>query len=336
MQTSIHCATPRLVCALSIIAFLSGATVFAAVAPEGDPIASRATAHPDLFVATVHLPLDQLPSSLAATLRVSLSGISANPDLAAFDLRAGRFGSLVAKTPLVPGAGAGNTLTWAKLGRLAPTSDAAYRDAVWQAFKTYLQVNQGVLGVNSAELGAPNVSAYENNRLVHVYAPRVYGGVPVRDSFVKATLNNGNLVLYAVRNWGTIDISTTPAVSTDAARAAVASHLSGPTVTEWGSTELVIVPLLAGASPETAVGQGYAYRLAWAIGARVSGSQSSWEALVDAKTGELLAFYDRNSYIDQKKVVGGVFPVSNDGLSPGGVPDGLEQPGYPMSRAFVT
>jgi hypothetical protein len=89
MQTLPRCATARLACALFIIAFLSGVTVFAAVAPQGDPVTSRATAHPDLFVATVHLPLDQLPSSLAATLRVSLSGISVNPDLAAFDLRAG-------------------------------------------------------------------------------------------------------------------------------------------------------------------------------------------------------------------------------------------------------
>ena len=335
MQTSIHCATARLVCALSIIAFLSGATAFAAVAPQGDPVASRATGHPDLFVASVHLPLDQLPAALASGLRVSLSALSISPDLAAFDLRAGRFGSLVAKTPLVPGAGAGNTLTWAKLGRLAPATDAAYRDAVWQAFKAYLQANQGVLGVNSAELGSPSVSAYENNRLVHVYAPRVYAGIPVRDSFVKATLNSGNLVLYATRNWGRIDISTTPGVSADAARGILGGHLSGFTVSEFGTPELVIVPLASGANPEASVGNGYAYRLAWSIGAKVDGSQGSWEGLVDAKSGELVAFSDRNSYIDQKKIVGGVFPVSNDGLSPGGIPDGLEQPGYPMSRAFV-
>jgi hypothetical protein len=336
MTKPTRCAATRVVRALSILIFAGTAGgANAAVAPQGDPVAGRTTGHPDLFVASVHLPLAELPGALAATLRVSLSGLSVNPDLAAFDLRAGRFGSLVAKIPLVPGAGVGNTLTWAKLGRLAPASDAAYRDAVWQAFKAYLRANQGILGVNSSELGSPDVSAYESNRLVHIFAPRVYGGVPVRDSFVKATLNSGNLVLFGTRNWGTIDLSTTPSVSADAARSAVATHLSGATVSAWGSSELVIVPLLSGASPETAVGQGYTYRLAWSIGAKVDGSQGSWEALVDAKSGELLAFYDRNSYIDQKKLVGGVFPVSNDGLSPAGIPDGIEQPGYPMSRAYV-
>ena len=55
---------------------------------------------------------------------------------------------------------------------------------------------------------------------------------------------------------------------------------------------------------------------------------------MDAHTGELLAFHDRNQYLDQK-VIGGIFPVSNDGQSPGGVPDGIEQPAFPMSRAYV-
>jgi hypothetical protein len=175
----------RLTGALFITVILSrAAIVFAAVAPQGDPVANRAMGHPDLFVASVHLPLAELPQGLAAGLRLSLSGLSINPDLAAFDVRAGRFGSLVAKTPLVPGPGIGNTLTWAALGRLAPSTDAAYRDAVWQAFRAWLQANQAVLGVAAVELASPSVSSFESNRLVHVYAGRVYGGVPVRDSFV--------------------------------------------------------------------------------------------------------------------------------------------------------
>jgi trimeric autotransporter adhesin len=337
MKDSRRRAAMGLTCALFLVAFLSGASVAsAAAAPQGDdPVAGRATAHPDLFVRSVHVPLADLPESLAARLRADLSALGIGADLGAYDLRAGRWGSLIAKAPLVPGPGVGNRLTWAALGLAPPANDAAYKNAVWLAFKGYLQTNQALLGVSASELGAPSIGTYENNRLVHVYAGRVYGGVPVRDSFVKATLNSGNLVLYGTRNWGTINISTTPSVSQDVARDVVGGHLSGLTVTEWGTPELVIVPMASGSNPETAVGSGYAYRLTWAIGAMVEGSEGSWEALVDARTGELLGFYDQNSYIDQKKVVGGIFPVSNDGLSPGGVPDGIEQPGYPMSRAYV-
>lgn len=336
MKKSPRCHALGFLCVgLTAAVLLSARAVHAAIVPDGDAVSSRATGHPDLFVRSVHLPLDQLPEDLARTLRADLGSLGIAGDLGAYDLRAGRWGSLIAKAPLVPGPGAGNTLTWAALGLAAPASDSAYKDAVWRAFQTYLQANQALLGVSTSELGAPSIGAYENNRLVHVYAGRVYGGVPVRDSFVKATLNSGNLVLYGTRNWGTINVSTTPNVSKDVARGVVGAHLSGLNVAGWGTPELVIVPMANGANPAAAVGSGYAYRLVWAIGANVEGSQGSWEALVDARSGELLAFYDQNSYVDQKKVIGGIFPVSNDGLSPGGVPDGIEQPGYPMSRAFV-
>ncbi len=158
MTNSPRCHVVRAVrAALAAALLLSAAASRAAIAPEGDPVGSRATGHPDLFVASVHLPIAELSGALAASLRASLAALSVNPDLAAFDVRAGRFGSLVAKIPLVPGPGVGNRLTWAALGRLAPATDAAYRAAVGQAFRSWLQANQAVLGVSAAEVSAPNV-----------------------------------------------------------------------------------------------------------------------------------------------------------------------------------
>ena len=309
---------------LVLIILFSPLAAEAAIAPQGDPVDSRATGHPGLFPRGMHVPLRDLPDDLAAALSADLSTLGINSELGAYDVRAGRWGSLITSVPLVPGTGAGNTLTWSGA---APADDAAYKDAVWQAFHAWLQKNQGVLGISTSELAAPSIGTYDNRRLVHVYAGRVHGGVPVRDTFVRATLNSGNMVLYGTRNWGTIDLSTTPSVSKDAAVGVVRGHLSAFTVRQTGQPELAIVPL--------ASDNGYAYRLVWAISAKVAGSDGSWEALVDARSGELLGFYDRNSYADQKKVIGGIFPVSNDGNSPGGVPDGSEQPGYPMGNAYV-
>ncbi|MCP4248740.1 MAG: endopeptidase, partial [bacterium] len=45
-----------------------------------------------------------------------------------------------------------------------------------------------------------------------------------------------------------------------------------------------------------------------------------------------LAFRDTLHYATTRKVVGGVYPVSNDGTPP----DGIEQAGYPMPYADVT
>jgi Bacterial Ig domain len=294
-------------------------TLGAAIAPQGDPVDARATGHPGLFVRGFHVPLRDLPVDLAGTLSVQLAALGIDGELGSYDLRAGRWGSLIASVPLVPASAAG-------------ASDAAFKDIVWQAFKTYLRAHQLQLGIDPTEFAAPSIGTYENRRLVHIYAGRVHGGVPVRDTFVRATLNSGNLVLYGTRNWGTIDIPTTPTFSPEAARGVIRDHLAGFNVRELGAAQLAIVPMNSG---DATIGRGYAYRLVWAIGAKVDGSLGSWEALVDARSGELLGFYDRNSYADQKKIVGGIFPVSNDGNAPNGVPDGVEQPAYPMGHAYV-
>jgi hypothetical protein len=55
-----------------------------------------------------------------------------------------------------------------------------------------------------------------------------------------------------------------------------------------------------------------------------------WESLVDASTGELISFQDRNQY-EQRRAIGGAYPVSNDQRPP----DGQEQTGWPMPYVDV-
>jgi hypothetical protein len=308
---------------------------FAIEPPQRDGVAAKAYGVPDMYISNAHQPLARLPLTLSLSLQPQLTTLGVPSTAGFYDLRAGRWGTLLLAKPLVPGPGVGNTLTWSALGRTAPAGDAAYKEAAWQAFRSWLTANAVTLGVDPAQLGTPTVGSYENGRLVHLYAPRVVNGVPVRSSFVTAALNSGNLILYGTQNWGAIDVATTPKISSDKAAAVAATHLSGFTVAAWGKPELVIVPLANGAASAENQGRGLRYRLAWAVKPAVRGSDGSWEALVDAMTGELLGFYDRNQYFDAKKVVGGVYPVSNDGASPNGIPDGLEQPGYPMSRVYV-
>jgi hypothetical protein len=314
----------------------AAAAAFAQVPPEGDPVAARTYTAPGLAISSVHHPLSKLPADLATRLQAQLTGLGVSAAYASYDLRAGRFGTLAPGKPLVPGPGAGNSLTWAAFGRSAPGNDAAYKQAVWQAFRSWLDANRAILGVDSGELGTPTISSYEDRRLVHLSANRVVGGVTVRQSFVQGTLNGGNLVLYGAYNWGPLDVSTTPAVSAEQAQGVVRSHLGALPVRAWRRSELVLLPFTSGEDTPANEGRGYRYRLAWALAPEIARSLGGWEALVDAQSGELLAFYDTNQYLDQKKIVGAVFPLSNDGQSPNGIPDGIEQPGYPMSRAWAT
>ena len=325
--------TLPLLCGLLL---LPGPEVPAAVPPPADPLAARAFGTPDLAIENVLQPAARLPRPMAQRLQAQLAALggASAPD-GYYDLRAGRWGTLVLAAPLVPGRGAGNTLTWAGLGERVPADDDARKAAVWRAFRSFLDARRGQLGIDTAELQSPSIGSYENGRLVHVLARRVINGVPVRNSFVKATLNNGNLVLYGAHNWGRIDVSTTPAIAAERAQQVVAEQLAGFEVAGWRRPELVILPAASGEASAANEGGGYRYVLAWVVGPRIADSAGTWEGLVDAHGGEPLALYDKNLYADQQKVVGGIFPVSNDGASPGGVPDGVEQPAFPMSRAYV-
>jgi hypothetical protein len=327
--------TTRKITAACALVLAAAAAARAQVSPEGDSVAARTHAAPGLAIPNAHQPLSKLPADLAARLNQQLAALGVSGVFASYDLRGGHWGTLSPGKPLLPGSGVGNSLTWAALGAPAPATDAAYKQRAWQAFRAWLDANRAILGVDSAELGTPTISSFENRRLVQMSANRVVAGVPVRTSFVQATVNNGNLVIYGTYNWGAVDVSTTPAISGEQAKAVVASHLSGFSIARSGRPELVLVPFASGDAVPANEGRGYTYRLAWEVHPEVQGSLGGWEGYVDAQSGQLLAFHDRSQYLDQKKVVGGIFPLSNDGNSPNGIPDGVEQPGYPMSHAYV-
>ena len=104
-------------------------------------------------------------------------------------------------------------------------------------------------------------------------------------------------------------------------------------VQEGGALRFVPLPGEPGESSESlyggTIGNGYRSALAYRVAVTVDGEPGSWASLIDAHTGNVIAFYDENEYAQAK---GGVFPVSNDGINPGG----SELPGYPMPYANIT
>ena len=144
-------------------------------------------------------------------------------------------------------------------------------------------------------------------------------------------INHGNLVLFGAETWGDIKVTTAPTLQADAALALVQTH-AAPYVTtdEWAKTELIVVPTSRGKDIDRLrLGHGYSHRLVWALRPNFAGELGHWEALVDAHSGELLAFEDTNHYSEVK---GGVYPKTNDGVGQ----DGTEQPGWPMPFADIT
>jgi hypothetical protein len=310
------------------VLLLAAGPLFAAVAPRTpSPRDSLVVRHPDLFIENVYQPLAKLPDAIVTQREGDLVALAVPGSLAFFDLRAGAWGSLVLRQPLIPGPGAGNRLSWMDLSLDVPSGDKPLRQAVWRLFTRYLAEHREQLGVDPAELKG-RVTLVEGTRNIQIHASRVHQGLPVRDVHVKAAVNSGNLVLLGIRNWGRIEIGTQASLSAAGAAAIVADHVRSSFAVDgtWRAPELAIVPLADGAAlSQVAPGAGYRHRLVWVVSPRLAGDRGSWEGLVDAVSGELLSFTDRNQYHD-RKVLGGIYPVSNDGQ----FPDGIEQPGYPM------
>ncbi|MGH9379895.1 MAG: hypothetical protein ACRD2Z_04705, partial [Thermoanaerobaculia bacterium] len=285
--------------------------------------------HADLDYGNLFRPLAELPPELSRSLAPELGSLGVDPGNAYYDLRTGRWGTLILSRPLVPGSGVGNDLAWSDLGRAAPRNPEERAQAVAEAFRRYLARNAGALRIDADELEEPAVTLH-GERVEQIHVARRYQGIPVRGSYLKATINSGNLLLLGQRGWGDLALDPAPGVSSGQAERSLRQHLG--TVPVSGSRDeprLEILPVSDVRDETLAVlGAGLRYRLAWVLTPTFAGDGGTWEALVDAHSGELLAFQDTNQYAS-RRVKGGIYPVSNDGVPP----DGVEQPGYPMPFA---
>ena len=183
-------ATSWLICAL--LTQIATLPLTALVEPADSPIRAKSFRHDDLYIGNVYVPATELKASRAQ----DLATLGVGPDAAFMDVRSGRWGTLMPRQALLPGDGRGNNLEWEQLGLTAPAGDAEHRELAWNAVIGYLSQHQGVLGIDAGELASPGrVTIHNGGNLVQIHATRRVGGVPVRDSFVKAAISHGNLIL---------------------------------------------------------------------------------------------------------------------------------------------
>ena len=316
-------------------AILVAGPVGATVAPKREtPIAAKEFRHPQMHIPNRVQRVEEQAAAARGALLDSLAELRVSSPGAYLDPRTGRWATLMPAEPLIPGTGEGNSLAWADLGVDTPSNIAEMQRASWGAFVAWVQQHSAALGIDVAEMANPgNVTVHDEGGIVQIHVPRVFNGVPVRDSHLTAVINHGNLVLFGATNWGTIHANAVPTVSKEEATDALGRFLStNLMVTYRRVANLALIPLSSGPLESlSAYDRGLDYRLVWVLSPKFPGDLGTWEALVDAHTGEMLAFVDTNQYQSARRVQGGVYPVSND-LVP---PDGTEQAGWPFAFADV-
>ncbi len=256
-----------------------------------------------------------------------------------FDPRSGAATNVIVSVPLLPGSGVGNRITPAQLGRrLGRQVRQVDSGAVAEAARRFLEHRAAILGIDAGQLGEVRASAVTDG-LWQVSVPQVVNGVPVRYGRVIVTIKHGNVVLFGSESWGNAAVDTRPRVPAEKALAVGFAYVEGETAADeiLSGPTLEIVPI---APPEQQrgerfvgpVGSGYGHRLVWSLVFRRAPDEARWEVLVDAHSGEVLAFQDINHYVE-RSITGGVYPLTSTGICPNPDQCGTMQSGWPMPFA---
>jgi len=300
---------------------------------------------PELYISTSHAPLEQvLPLLSNQSVWESFNAARAaagEPAIQAYiDPRSGAATSLVGAFPLIPGNGVGNALTLADVSaRLGTTVKAIDAQVVAQATRSFIEQHKTLLSINMDQLGEVKAVAVTPN-LWQVSIPQTYQGIPVRHGRVAASISHGNLVILGTETWGDVNgLDAKATVQGSAALAAGFTYAGGQSVMDeiLRQPTLEIIPfapqnLLDGEAFAGPVGLGYGHRLVWTYEFQRVPDDAVWEVIVDAHSGEVLAFQDTNHYINHS-VNGGVYPLTNTGICPTPQTCGIMQSGWPMPFA---
>lgn len=311
-----------------------GALAIAPQPPKG-PLHEKVFFLPELVITSSHVAVDEALPQLAnraqwQTLQGASTG-SARPAQGFVDARSGAATNVMGSFPLIPGDGVGNRMRTGAAETLTPA-------AVTRAVRSFASQHQELLAIDLAQLG-PGRAVQVTPDLWQVSFPQVYRGVPVRDARVAASISHGNLVVIGAETWGNVhDLSTAPKVGASGALAAGFAYVGGRSASDviLRQPTLEIVPVASadeqGEGYRGPVGAGYRHRLVWTFVFQRPPEIGTFEAMVDAHTGEVIAFQDINQY-SSEQIVGGVYPLTNTGVCPTPQTCGTMQSNAPLPFA---
>jgi len=229
--------------ALLCLLFISVGSGVAQVEGDHSGLGEKGFRRAELNIVDSYRLPRELPEQAAAQASADLADLGLDAGSGRLDVRGGRWGTLILRRPLIPGRGVGNNPVWPNG---PPGNESALKQATWEAFSEFLENRTLQLRIDINELAYPGkVTTKQKGNLVQIHGPRVVDGIPVRDSYVTAVINHGNLVLFGAKRWGDINISRRPQISEEEALAEVEIYLDPYRVTGfWGKNHLTLLELV--------------------------------------------------------------------------------------------
>ena len=213
--------------------------------------------------------------------------------------------------PFIPGPG--NDLPWGAFGAGCLSNRCIPRGEVEKAARAFIDRYPEMFMVKQEELILDPEGTVPVGESVYLARfGRTVRGVPVEGASIYFRIVNGNLIQVASSRISPVPVETAPAISSSTAWDILNGYLGSEKVTEKDEViepgSLLIVPTTPRGMSADAyrgpAGAMAAFNLAYRLVFRRPGVTGTWEALIDAKTGEILRFVDANRY---GKIQGGVY-----------------------------
>ncbi|HEX7185392.1 MAG TPA: endopeptidase [Thermoanaerobaculia bacterium] len=300
---------------------------------------------PELYISSSQEPLEDvvgnLPNRVAWENYLEARDRANEPRPKAFvDPRSGAATNILGPFPIIPGRGVGNQLTVSDVGlRVGRSIQAVDARAVADSVLSFVRDHREILAIDTSQLGASRTDQITPD-LWQISIPQVYRGVPVRHGRLAASISHGNLVVIGTETWGDVrGLNTNPRIDGAEAMDAGFEYAGGRSVMDEivRDAALEIIPVAPqehqrGEGFGGPVGAGYRHRLVWTFVFRRPPDEASWEVIVDAHDGEVLAFQDINHYANQT-ITGGVYPITSTEVCSNAQQCGTMQGGWPMPFA---
>ncbi|HET8647007.1 MAG TPA: PepSY domain-containing protein, partial [Vicinamibacteria bacterium] len=267
---------------------------------------------PELYISSSHAALADIQSRLPnreawdTFLQARAAG-GGDAVHVYIDPRSGAATNIVGAFPIIPGSGAGNTVTLStvsrSLGRSVRGIDA---ETVAALVRRFVVAHQDVLAIDVRQLGTFTATQV-NPDLWQVSAPQQVNGVPVRHGRLAATISHGNLVVIGTETWGNAAVDIGPAVAAefalDAGFAQAGGRALADVLLQEPALEVIPVAPLGRQQGDLYVGEvgaGYEHRLVWSFVFQRPPEHARWEVMVDAHTGDVLSLQDINHYVQRR------------------------------------
>jgi hypothetical protein len=177
--------------------------------------------------------------------------------------------------------------------------------AAERAVREFLAREASLLGPERGELrlNPSRSGSFEGGRIRFFDFDWLLDGVPVEGARIFLHVNHGNVIQFGSEGVGPAPASLPFRLTSEQAATRAFDHAGGRRAGDLliSDPARILLPLPGRGS--AGWGEGIEYRPAWRVAFRRGEAHPTWTAEVDARTGEILAFYDANAYA---RVVGGV------------------------------